>query len=186
MENPVEIEFQGLTANEAMRATVLKHVAVLEERYGRMTVCRISIKCASERPKGSAYDIQIHLGLPGGRDIEIKRTARAGESRDDVTIAINDAFKSARRHLQEHTRRMKGLVKSHDGPPIATVKRIDGAGFGFLETDDGREIYFHRNSVLNDGFAQLAPGARVTFFEEPGEKGPQASTVKMLGKHGLR
>ncbi len=186
MENPVEIEFQGLTANEAMRATVLKHVAVLEEHYGRMTVCRISIKCASERPKGSAYDIQIHLGLPGGRDIEIKRTARSGDTREDVTIAINDAFKRARRRLQEHTRRMKGLVKSHDGPPIATVKQIDGAGFGFLETDDGREIYFHRNSVLNDAFGQLAPGARVTFFEEPGEKGPQASTVKMLGKHGLR
>ncbi|HKD31462.1 MAG TPA: cold shock domain-containing protein, partial [Xanthobacteraceae bacterium] len=88
---------------------------------------------------------------------------------------------------QDHARRMRGHVKSHDGPPIATVKRFDEAGgFGFLETQDGREIYFHKNSLLNDGGRQVAPGTRVTFFEEMGEKGAQASTVKVLGKHGLR
>jgi cold shock CspA family protein len=32
----------------------------------------------------------------------------------------------------------------------------------------------------------LKPGMRVTFAEEPGDKGPQASTVKLMGKHGLR
>ena len=65
--------------------------------------------------------------------------------------------------------------------------RLDDVdGFGFLASADGREIYFHRNSVLDNAFASLSPGQRVTFFEEIGEKGPQASTVKPLGKHGLR
>ena len=59
-------------------------------------------------------------------------------------------------------------------------------GYGFLKTGDGREIYFHRNSVLDDAFARLKPGARVAFSEEMGDKGPQASTVKLLGKQGLR
>ncbi len=69
----------------------------------------------------------------------------------------------------------------------ATVARLDPSGeFGFLETADGREIYFHRNSVLNGGFARLAVGSRVTFAEELGEKGAQASTVRLLGKHALR
>ena len=71
--------------------------------------------------------------------------------------------------------------------PIGTVKRFDDvSGFGFLETEDGREIYFHKNSLLDGGSRQVAPGTRVTFFEEMGDKGPQASTVKLLGKHGLR
>jgi cold shock CspA family protein len=66
------------------------------------------------------------------------------------------------------------------------VVRLDPSGeFGFLESSDGREIYFHRNSVL-EGIARLAVGTRVIFAEELGEKGPQASTVKLLGKHGLR
>lgn len=70
---------------------------------------------------------------------------------------------------------------------MATVVRIDPFGeFGFLETDDGREIYFHRNSVLEGAFSQLAEGSRVTFAEEVGDKGPQASTVKLMGKHSLR
>jgi cold shock CspA family protein len=57
---------------------------------------------------------------------------------------------------------------------------------GFLQTKNGREIYFHQNSVLDGGFRQLAPGARVLFSEEMGDKGPQASTVNLLGKHALR
>ncbi len=65
--------------------------------------------------------------------------------------------------------------------------RIDAdGGFGFIETPDGREIYFHRNSVLNDGFPRLDVGTRVTFAEEMGEKGPQATTVHIAGKHGMR
>jgi cold shock CspA family protein len=66
-----------------------------------------------------------------------------------------------------------------------TVSRLDD-GFGILRTSDGREIYFHRNSVLNDAFSRLQVGTRVTFAEAPGENGPQASTVRLFGKHGLR
>jgi cold shock CspA family protein len=47
-------------------------------------------------------------------------------------------------------------------------------------------VYFHRNSVVGDGYSRLRVGSRVTFAEEMGEKGAQASTVKPLGKHGLR
>jgi cold shock CspA family protein len=67
------------------------------------------------------------------------------------------------------------------------VVGLDPLGeFGFIETDDGREIYFHRNSVLGGEFPQLAVSSRVTYAEEMGEKGPQASTVKLMGKHKLR
>jgi cold shock CspA family protein len=63
---------------------------------------------------------------------------------------------------------------------------LDAAGeFGFLEAADGHEVYFHKNSVL-DGYDKLAIGTRVVFAEEQGEKGPQASTVKLPGKHRMR
>jgi cold shock CspA family protein len=52
------------------------------------------------------------------------------------------------------------------------------AGYGFLETPGGREIYFNKNSVLEEGFDHLKIGTVVKFAEEEGEKGPQASTVK--------
>jgi cold shock CspA family protein len=78
---------------------------------------------------------------------------------------------------------MERLVKRHSPTPLGTVARIDPSGdFGFIATSDGREVYFHRNSVLNDGFGRLKPGSAVTYAEEEGEKGPQASTVRPSSK----
>jgi cold shock CspA family protein len=56
--------------------------------------------------------------------------------------------------------------------------------YGFLATPEEREIYFHRSSVLNDAFERLKVGTEVTFAEEEGERGPQATTVKLVGRHG--
>jgi cold shock CspA family protein len=188
MQTPVEIEFQGLNATDELRAGIIRQVAVLEHRFGRITACRVVIRAPSEHHRtGGAHEIAIRLVLPQGRAVDIGRSEKADERHADPIFAINDAFKRARRRLQDQARRMRGQVKSHDGPPIATVRSFDdAAGFGFLETSDGREIYFHRNSVLNGGLRQIEPGTRVTFFEEMGDKGPQASTVKLLGKHNLR
>jgi cold shock CspA family protein len=64
---------------------------------------------------------------------------------------------------------------------------LDPSGeFDFLEASDGQEVYFHRNSVLDGAFSRLAVGSRVTFTEEAGDKGAQATTVRLLGKHKLR
>ncbi len=188
METPLHLDFEGMEPDEATRASILKHIDVLEERYGRITACRVAVKAPSDHHrKGGLYEVHVRLSLPQGREVDIGRTAVQDHRRADLPFAINDAFKRARRRLQDHARRMQGHVKTHDEQPMGTVMRLDdAAGFGFLQTGDGREIYFHRNSVLNDGFSRLAAGTRVTFSEEMGEKGPQASTDKMIGKHGLR
>jgi len=62
------------------------------------------------------------------------------------------------------------------------VKLFSEEGYGFLETPDGREIYFHRNSVIGSDFDRLEIGTEVRFAEETGEQGPQASTVTIVGK----
>jgi len=188
METPVQIDFQGMDASEPLLAAIRQHLETLEDRFGRITAGRVVLKApGGHHQTGGLYDINIRLSLPDGREVNIGHTKQNDERFSDVTFAINDAFKRARRQLQDKVRRMRGKVKAHDAEPIATIVKLDTAsGFGFLQTADEREIYFHRNSVLKDGFANLNVGDRVTFFEEMGEKGPQASTVKVLGKHGLR
>lgn len=188
METPVEIDFQGMAANAQIRASIADHLAQLEQRFGRVTACRIVLKGPGAHHRtGGLYEVNIRLALPDGREVNVGRTAKADERHSDLAFALGDAFKRARRQLQDHVRRLQGQVKHHDGQPVGTVIRLDPAGeFGFLETADGREIYFHRNSVLDDSFSRLAAGSRVIFAEEMGEKGPQASTVKLLGKHRLR
>jgi len=188
METPVHVDFQGLSPSERVRESVIKHITNLESRFGRITACRVVVKAPGDHHRqGGLYEINIHLSLPQGREVEIGRTPKADARHADLDFAVNDAFKRARRRLQDQVRRMRGDTKVHNGEPTGIVTRLEAIdGFGFLETADGREIYFHKNSVLNDAFSSLVPGTPVSFCEEVGDKGPQASTVKLLGKHNLR
>jgi cold shock CspA family protein len=188
MQTPPQIQFQGMSATPKIQEAIEKHVAEFEQRCGRVTACRVVLKGPGEHHrKGGLYEVHIRLALPDGREVNVGRTPPADERHSDLEFAINDAFKHARRQLQDQVRRAQSQVKHHEGPPAGTVTRIDPSGeFGFLETADGQEIYFHHNSVLDDGFSRLRVGTRVTYAEEPGEKGTQATTVKLMGKHGLR
>jgi cold shock CspA family protein/ribosome-associated translation inhibitor RaiA len=188
MQTPIEIDFQGMDARPDVRTAIAKHVAELEQRCGRVTACRVVLKAPGGHHRtGGLYEINISLALPEGREVNVDRTAQADERHSDLDFAINDAFKRARRQLQDQVRELQGQVKHHEGPPIGTVVQLDPLGeFGLLESNDGQEIYFHRNSVLDGDYSRLAVGSRVTYAEEMGEKGPQASTVKLMGKHSLR
>lgn len=187
MQTPVQIDFQGMTGTPQLQAEIAAHVAELERRYGRITACRVVMRAPGNHHRtGGLYEVRIHLALPNGREVTINRVDDADERYADLAFALNDAFKRARRRLQDQVRRLQGKVKQHAEPPIGTIVRLDPAGFGFIETADGREVYFHRNSVLGADFADLAVGMRVYFAEEMGDKGPQASTVRLMGKHRLR
>jgi cold shock CspA family protein/ribosome-associated translation inhibitor RaiA len=188
MQTPIEVDFQGMDAKPDIREAIAGHVAQLEDRFGRITAGRVVVKAPGGHHRtGGLYEINIHLTLPEGRDVNIDHTRQNDERYADLNFALNDAFKRARRQLQDQVRKLQGEVKTREGPPLGTVSELDPLGeFGFIETDDGREIYFHRNSVIDGGFSDLTVGARVTFAEEMGEKGPQASTVKPMGKHSLK
>jgi len=188
MQTPPEIVFEGLASTPSTRDAIDAHLTELERRWGRITACRVVVKAPGQHHhKGGLYEVHIRLVLPNGREVNVTRTPPADERHSDLTFAIDDAFKHARRRLQDQVRRVQGQIKQHQSPPTATVVRIDPSGeFGFLEKSDGQEVYFHRNSVLGGAASRLQIGSRVTFVEELGEKGPQATTVKLLGKHSLR
>jgi ribosome-associated translation inhibitor RaiA len=118
METPIQIEFQGMEAVEPVRSAIAKHVATLESRFGRVTACRIILKAPGGHHRtGGHYEVNIHLALPNGREVNIDRTAAADERQADVSFAVNDAFKRARRRLQDQVRRMQGQVKTHEERP---------------------------------------------------------------------
>jgi cold shock CspA family protein/ribosome-associated translation inhibitor RaiA len=187
METSVEIDFQGMTPVERLRRSIVTHIEHLEQRCGRIASCRVVLTTPGRHHRKGLYEVNIRLALPNGREVNVARTAQQDERYTDIDFAINDTFKRARRRLQEHVRRKQGQVKAHEAQPIGTVTSLDPTGeFGFLETADSREIYFHKNSVLDGAFSQISVGTRVAFAEEAGDEGPQASTVRLLGKHGMR
>jgi cold shock CspA family protein len=182
METPAEVEFTGIDPLPEVRAEIDRHIAQLEKRFGRITSCRVAVR-GDGKKNGSRFEVHIHLALPNHKDVSVDYSRPADLRSTQVRTALNDAFKRARRQLQDRVRRMERLVKHHTPTPVGTVARIDPSGdFGFIATSDGREIYFHKNSVLNGGFARLRPGSSVAFAEEEGDKGAQASTVKPTSK----
>lgn len=187
METPIEVDFQNMQATHELQERVRQHVDELESRFGRITAGRVVVKGPGGHHRtGGLHEVRVHLSLPDGREVNVDRINQGDERYADLHFAINDTFKQARRQLQDEARKLQGKVKRHEPEPHGTVRRIDPNGdFGFIETSDGREIYFHRNSVLGGHFSELEPGTRVTFAEEMGDKGPQASTVKRMGKHGM-
>ncbi len=114
MESAPHIEFQGMEATSEFRAKIEHHLLRLEERFGRITACRVTVKGPSgHRHVGDPYEIKIHLSLPDDREITVDRTPHQDERFQDVDFALNDAFSRAGRQLQDQVERMRGAVKRH-------------------------------------------------------------------------
>jgi CspA family cold shock protein len=56
----------------------------------------------------------------------------------------------------------------------------DKKGYGFIENDEGGDIFVHHSAIKMSGFKTLAEGDRVAFDIEPGRKGPAAADVTKI------
>src|SRR5665811_438696 len=95
MQTAVEIDFQGMDAKLDIRTAIAKHVAQLEERFGRVTAGRVVVKAPGGHHRtGGLYEINIRLALPDGREVNVDRTAQADERHSDLAVSYT--------HLRAH------------------------------------------------------------------------------------
>lgn len=178
MERPLKITSRDFALSAAFETEIREKAAALDTYYERISGCEVTVEAPAiaHHRKGGPFVVRIRLTLPG---IELV-TDRQEE--EELSQAIREAFDAARRQVEDYARELRGAVKVHEPELRAKVSKLF-PDYGFLETPDGREVYFHPHSVLEEGFDKMEIGTEVRFVEEEGEQGPQASTVIILRKH---
>jgi cold shock CspA family protein/ribosome-associated translation inhibitor RaiA len=181
MQVPLEVYFHNTDKSDAIEAIVRERARTLERYADTIVSCRVTIEAPHKHHhQGKLFRVTVDLHVPGAH-IVVNRDPSQHHAHEDVSVAIHDAFDAARRQLQDHFRVVRGKVKAHEEQPHGRiVELVPAQDFGRIETVDGREVYFHRNSVLNADFDKLETGMRVRFDEERGDQGPQASTVHVI------
>jgi ribosomal subunit interface protein len=184
MAASVQVTFRDIPHSDAVAAHVEKRAAKLETFFHRIVKTHVVVEAPHRHHKhGQRYHVRIDMQVPG-KELVVSRNL--DDSREDMHAAVDDAFADAERVLESYASKIRhSETRSRSRPPTAIVTRVFAErGYGFLEDGDGREIYFHANSVRGGKFDKLASGTRVRYAEEDGDKGPQASTVEVLAKQG--
>jgi ribosome-associated translation inhibitor RaiA/cold shock CspA family protein len=192
------ITFRGVDRTAALEAEVMTRLHKLETYYDRIIGCHVIVELVQRHHEaGNRYHVRIDLTVPGeaivvtheagphatAQDVDVETLAKVLESdpeRKHVRVAIREAFDVARRRLQDYARRQRGTVKTPARQARGRVSQLFPIDeYGYLDAEDGHEVYFQKSSVLKGAFNRLTVGTVVSFVEEPGEKGPQASTVRL-------
>jgi cold shock CspA family protein/ribosome-associated translation inhibitor RaiA len=181
---PVQITFKDMEPSSALEARIREKAARLERFEGDILRCIVTVEEPHRHHhQGRLYRVRVEVVVPRG-DIVVTRESPQNHAHEDPYVAVRDAFDAVVRQLEDHVRRLSGQTKHHEAPLLhgRITRHMGEQGFGFIETSDGQEVYFHRNSVVEGSFDRLQVGDEVRLAVAEGEKGWQASTVHPVGK----
>jgi ribosome-associated translation inhibitor RaiA/cold shock CspA family protein len=189
MRTPLRITYKGTETSPAFNALIRERAARLARLHPRITGCRVVVE-VPYRKSGTGkvpLGVDVEVDVPNrntvvGRDVETRR-----EKKEDQTATINRAFDAVERQLAKISELLKDReVKDHDaaGESGVVVRLFPEQGYGFIEVRDSPELYFTRNAVIGGAFDDLEVGmvVHVTRATTEGPMGPQASSVRLLGR----
>lgn len=184
MRIPLEITFRHMAPSDAIEANIREKAEKLEHFYEQIMGCRVVVEAPhAHHHQGKLFHVRVDLTVPGGELLVTGGHHHQSHAHEDVYVAIRDAFDVARRRVEDYARQQRGDVKSHEPVPLGRIAELQPENdYGMIETADDRLVYFHRNSVAEVSFDKLVVGDEVRFVEEMGDKGPQASMVRPLGR----
>jgi ribosomal subunit interface protein len=179
----IDITFHGLDPSPAVQHEIREHIGKLERLSDRITTCRVAVEAEHNQHRtGNLYTVHVEMVVPGQTLVVSREPHKAKEryASPDIHTSINDAFRAAERQLKEYKEQLRGDVKIHVDEALfqGQVAQLNEADdHGFILTNTGAQLYFHRNSVMNGGFGKLKRGDTVHYVEATGDTGPTAKKV---------
>ncbi|MEW6313727.1 MAG: ribosome-associated translation inhibitor RaiA [Pseudomonadota bacterium] len=178
MKLSLQITTRDIPHSEALENHIRQKTEKLEAFYPHIISCRVVVEVPHKhKHQGKLFNVRLDITVPGS-ELVVNR-----EADEDVYVALRDAFGAAKRQLEDYVRRQRGDTKMHAPVFHGTVTRLNmEEGYGFIETEDGHELYFSRDNLANGNFDKLNVGSDVHFLEALGGEGLQAKRIS-TGKY---
>ncbi len=189
MQKPLELTFKDIDRSDAIESLVHEKVDRLEQFCDNITSCFVIIeKPQKHQSSGNPFKVVIEVRIPPNKNLVVRRDPGEGEMHDPLDAVVRDAFAAMERQVKKTTELQRNEMKTPADAQVVGIVRevVADEGYGFLQTLDGRDIYFHKNAVVHDDWGRLEVGTGVRYVEREGEEGPQASTVQIVDKPGAR
>jgi cold shock CspA family protein len=173
---PLQITFRGMNHSQAVEAAIRERATRLERFTHQITRCHVIVNIPHQhRHRGNHYAIRIDITTPAG-EVIVTRDPALDDSHRDFQSVLRDSFDAAARHLESDAQRNQA------GATGRVTQLFPDAGYGFLVTPEGEEVYFHQNSVHSASFARLSVGCEVSFTLAPedADQGARAASVQLL------
>ncbi len=171
----VHIEGQNVEIEPEWRAKIEEELRRLQNHYcGPILHARAEIIGTRHHHLG-AFEVHLVISVTGDTITIIRQG-------DLVHPLLVESFDVLDKRLSEHDAKGHREVKTHEEhAQTGTVLRLFPEwDYGFIESEEGLEVYFHAHAVKKGSFEALSPGTKVKFASEPGDKGPQATWVRVL------
>jgi len=181
MDTPLEIAFHNTEPSQYLEDRIRERVDRMHRRFSRINSCRVVVEVPHRsQANAQAFHVRIESRVPG-KELVVSRDPGRHKAHFDPYVMVRDAFDAMERQLEQHSQEVRGDVKSRSAPMQGRVLRTFRE-HGFIATTDGREIYFHRNAVVDARFENLEEGTPVELCLVHGESpaGPQATTVRPI------
>lgn len=179
MQSALQITMRDMPHSDVLEDHIRQKVAKLENFYPHLVGCRVVVDVPHRhKHQGRQFAVRLDITVPGG-ELVVNR-----EADGDVYVVLRDAFDAARRQIEDYGHRQRGATKTHAPVYSGRVTRlVTDEAYGFIATDDGRELYFHRDNLANANFERLEIGSEVHFLEDAGAEGLQAKRVRSARNH---
>jgi cold shock CspA family protein/ribosome-associated translation inhibitor RaiA len=187
MQIPVTMTFRNVQRRAAIEELIHKQAAKLERVCDHIVSCRVAVEKPQEHQKsGNPFRVRIDVTVPPEHELVAVREAGEGDLHQQLATVIREAFGAMRRQLRKLVEKQHGDVKAHPAQEMSgmVVRLFRDQGYGFIKALDSQDIYFHKNSLPPGDFERLQVGTGVQWVEQEGDKGPQASTVRIVDKPG--
>jgi ribosome-associated translation inhibitor RaiA/cold shock CspA family protein len=177
----LEISFHRADPSPTLKAEIEKHASELQKRFPRIYSMRVSIEGSKAPANGSDLLLaHVQVRVPGHEFASTNEPQKAQRNHlaADIRSTVRNAFAAVERQLERHKDKQRGDVKPHETQVYGQVAELHPEqDYGYLLTNTGALLYFHRSSLLDVPFDALQRGDKVQYVEADGDTGPTASKV---------